>query len=169
MSHLTVLHPGVQTLIQDLGRPGWAHLGVPPSGALDLEAMALANRLVGNQADLAGLEILLGGLRLRAETSVRIALTGALRDLAVAGNPRPWGEAVSVSPGDEIEVRSSADGLRGWLAVAGGLVSPAVLGSASSDTLTQLGPPPLRAGDSLSVGPAACGCLRKGRGLKWWR
>jgi biotin-dependent carboxylase-like uncharacterized protein len=98
------------------------------------------------------LEILLGGLRLRAESSVRIALTGALRDVVVAGSPRPWGEAVSVSAGDEIEVRPSSTGVRGWLAVAGGLVTTSVLGSTSTDTLTGIGPAPLQDGDELVIG-----------------
>jgi biotin-dependent carboxylase-like uncharacterized protein len=149
---LTVLDPGALTTVQDLGRPGWAHLGVPPSGALDTDALTLANRLVGNPPHLSGLEVLLGGLRLRADNSVRIALTGGLTDLVVAGSPRPWGEAVSVRGGDEIEVRGSPAGLRGWLAVAGGLVAAEVLGSSATDTLTGLGHPPLQAGDSLAVG-----------------
>lgn len=153
MSAFVVLDPGVQTLMQDLGRAGWAHLGVPPSGALDPEAMKQANRLVGNEPDLVVLEILLGGLRLRAESSGRIAVTGGLRDLVVGGVPRPWGEAVPVRAGDEIEVRPSVTGLRGWLAVAGGLVTTKVLGSASTDTLTGIGPAPLRAGDWLPTGP----------------
>lgn len=154
MSRLTVLDPGGMTLVQDLGRPGLAHLGVPPSGALDPEALGLANRLVGNPPNRAGLEILVGGVRLRAESSVRIALTGALTNLVVGGQPRAWGETVSVPAGETIEVPPAATGLRGWLAFAGGIAVTEVLGSAATDTLTGLGPDPLARGDAVHLGAA---------------
>lgn len=154
MSGLTVLDPGALTLIEDLGRPGWAHLGVPPSGALDLDALMLANRLVGNPAGSAAFEVLLGGLRLHADRSLRIALTGALAHLVVAGQPRPWGESVSVAAGEVIEVRPPAGGLRSWLAVGGGIVAPSILDSVAADTLTGLGPAALAAGDVLELGPS---------------
>jgi biotin-dependent carboxylase-like uncharacterized protein len=152
MTRLTVLDPGAMTLVQDLGRAGHAHLGVPPSGALDAGAHALANRLVGNPSDAAGLEILIGGVELRADESVRIALTGALTDLVVGGQRRPWGEAVSVPAGETVEVRPHTNGLRGWLAFAGGIVVPEVLGSAATDTLTGLGPDPLARDDVVRLG-----------------
>jgi biotin-dependent carboxylase-like uncharacterized protein len=149
---LRVLRAAPQLLVQDLGRPGWAHVGVPPSGALDPAALALANRLVGNSEAAAGLEILVGGCRLLAERSVRVAMTGAQLPLSVDAVPKPWGTAVSVGPGQHIEVGTSATGLRSWLAVGGGLDVPRTLGSRSTDTLTGLGPPPVRAGDLLPVG-----------------
>jgi biotin-dependent carboxylase-like uncharacterized protein len=149
---LRVLRAAPQLLVQDLGRPGWAHVGVPPSGALDPGALALANRLVGNAEAAAGLEIVLGGCRLLAERSLRVALTGAHLPLSVDAVPRPWGTAVSVGPGQHIEVGTSATGLRSWLAVAGGLEVARTLGSRSTDTLTGLGPPPVREGDLLPVG-----------------
>jgi biotin-dependent carboxylase-like uncharacterized protein len=149
---LRVLRAPPQLLVQDRGRPGWAHVGVPPSGALDPGALALANRLVGNSEAAAGLEILLGGCRLLAERSLRIALTGAQLPLSVDAVPKPWGTAVSVGPGQSIEVGTSATGLRSWLAVAGGLDVPRTLGSRSTDTLTGLGPPPVHEGDLLPVG-----------------
>lgn len=154
MKQVIVLEPGALTLVQDLGRPGFAELGVPPSGALDPSALALANRLVGNPAGHAGLEILLGGLRLRAERSLRIALTGAAMELVVGGQRRPWGESVSVVAGETIDLRPVGLGLRSWLSFAGGLVVDPVLGSAATDTLTGLGPEPLAAGDVLRVAPA---------------
>src|SRR5438132_6817268 len=73
---VTVLRTGPQTLVQDLGRSGHAHLGVPPSGAVDPGALRLANRLVGNPEPAAGLELLLGGLQLRADCSCTVAVTG---------------------------------------------------------------------------------------------
>jgi biotin-dependent carboxylase-like uncharacterized protein len=149
---LRVLRAPPQLLVQDRGRPGWAHVGVPPSGALDPGALALANRLVGNSEAAAGLEILLGGCRLLAERSLRVALTGAQLPLSVDAVPKPWGTAVSMGPGQSIEVGTSATGLRSWLAVAGGLDVPRTLGSRSTDTLTGLGPPPVHEGDLLPVG-----------------
>jgi biotin-dependent carboxylase-like uncharacterized protein len=149
---LRVLRAPPQLLVQDRGRPGWAHLGVPPSGALDPGALALANRLVGNSEAAAGLEILLGGCRFLAERSLRVALTGAQLPLSVDAVPKPWGTAVSVGPGQSIEVGTSTTGLRSWLAVAGGLDVPRTLGSRSTDTLTGLGPPPVHEGDLLPVG-----------------
>ena len=83
---LEVLDPGLLTLVEDLGRPGWAHVGVGRSGAADAGALRLANRLVANDEGAAGLEVLLGGLRLRAVGDVTVALAGA-RGPGVAGRP----------------------------------------------------------------------------------
>jgi biotin-dependent carboxylase-like uncharacterized protein len=130
------------------------HLGVPPSGALDIEALALANRLVGNPESAAGLEVLLGGVRLESQTSTRVALTGARAVLRIGGRAASWGVAESVRPGETIEIEPAPDELRSWLAVAGGLDVPEVLGSRSTDTLTGLGPPTVAAGDRLAVGSA---------------
>jgi biotin-dependent carboxylase-like uncharacterized protein len=149
---LRVLRTGPQLLVQDLGRPGWAHLGVPASGALDPQSLALANRLVGNPEGSAGLEILMGGCALVAERSLRVALTGAGLTLRVDGNPRGWGEPVSVRAGQQLDIGASPDGLRAWLAVAGGVAVPRVLGSRSTDTLTGLGPAPVHDGDRLRIG-----------------
>ncbi len=118
--------------IQDLGRPGHAHVGVPPSGALDPEALKLANRLVGNPESAAGIEIL-GRLRLRIERHRTVALTGP----------------ASVAHVREISV--SASTVR-YLAVAGGIAVEPVLGSRSTDTLSGLGPQPLKAGNLLPLG-----------------
>ncbi|NUT36139.1 MAG: allophanate hydrolase subunit 2 family protein, partial [Hamadaea sp.] len=74
---LEVVRTGGLATVQDRGRPGHAHLGVPPSGALDGPALALANRLVGNPPEAAGLEVTLGGLVLRTLAPVTVAVTGA--------------------------------------------------------------------------------------------
>lgn len=144
--------PGPLMLVQDLGRAGSMHLGVPPSGALDPAALALANRLVGNPDSAAGLEILLGGARLRVDRSVRLAVTGAQVAIRVAGRAASWGVAESVRAGEAIEIDAANDGLRCWLAVSGGLDVPPVMGSRSTDTLTGLGPERLSPGDVLSLG-----------------
>jgi biotin-dependent carboxylase-like uncharacterized protein len=151
---LRVVEAGPALLVEDLGRPGWAHLGVPRSGALDPEALALANRLVGNRAETAGLEVLLGGCALEALSSIRLAVTGAPLPVRVAGRDVGWGEPVSVHAGELVEIGPTPSGLRGWLAVAGGIQVPEVLGSRSTDTLSGLGPAPLAPGDELLVGDA---------------
>jgi biotin-dependent carboxylase-like uncharacterized protein len=121
--------------IQDLGRPGYGHLGVPPSGALDPVALQLANRLVGNPESAAGIEIV-GRLRVRAQRPVTVAATGP----------------ASVRHIRELTI--SAARLR-YLAVAGGIAVEPVLGSRSTDTLSGLGPQPLKPGDVLPIGTAA--------------
>ena len=84
---LEVLDPGLLTLVEDLGRPGWAHVGVGRSGAADAGALRLANRLVANDEGAAGLEVLLGGLRLRAVGDVTVALAGAAGPAWLDGRP----------------------------------------------------------------------------------
>lgn len=153
---LEVIDPGMSTTVQDAGRPGYAHLGVPRSGALDQPALRLANRLIGNAEGKAGLETLLTGVRLRALGSCRVAVTGAQAPVTVAGRAVAWGTAVSVPAGAEVVVGTALRGLRSYLAVAGGIAVDPVLGSRSTDQLSGLGPAPLVAGDLLPVGvPAA--------------
>jgi biotin-dependent carboxylase-like uncharacterized protein len=152
---LLVEEPGPLLLVQDLGRAGSMHLGVPPSGALDPDALAQANRLVGNDRQAAGLEILLGGVRIRAEHATRIAVTGALVGLSIGGRAASWGTAESVRAGELVEIDPARKGIRSWLAVAGGIDTAPVLGSRSTDTLSRLGPEPVVAGDRLPVGPPA--------------
>jgi biotin-dependent carboxylase-like uncharacterized protein len=143
---IEILAPGPLATVQDLGRRGYAHLGVPRSGAADRPALALANALVGNPTDAAGLEITLGGLRARFTEPATIALTGA----ACAGVE--MGCAVRVPGGALVRLRAPVTGLRTYLAVGGGIAVAPVLGSRSTDLLSGLGPPPLRAGDVLPIG-----------------
>ncbi|MEU4806684.1 biotin-dependent carboxyltransferase family protein [Actinosynnema sp. NPDC023587] len=145
------MRTGPQALVQDLGRPGHAHLGVPPSGALDRPSLRLANRLVGNPEDAAGLELLLGGLVLRANTSCTVAVTGPSTTVRVGGRDRD--SPVHLRPGDELTIGTPSRGLRCYLAVSGGIAVPAELGSRAADVLSGLGPAPLRPGDELPLGP----------------
>lgn len=139
--------------VQDLGRPGHAHLGVPRSGAVDGPAHRLANRLVGNPEDAATIEVV-GGLVVLVSRATRVAVTGARCPLVVGGREQPWGEAVSVAAGSELEVGPAVAGLRSYVAVAGGIAVPPVLGSRSTDQLSGLGPPPLEQGQRLEIGRA---------------
>ncbi len=150
---LTILDPGPLTTLQDRGRPGWAHLGVPRSGALDAAAADLANRLVGNDTAAAVLETTLGGVSVRFGTAMTVAVTGARAEVAVDGVARPFAEPVSVPSGATLRVGPARSGIRSYVAVAGGVDVPRVLGSRSTDTLSGLGPSVLVAGTVLPVGP----------------
>lgn len=150
-----VLRPGALTTVQDLGRPGHAHLGVPRSGALDAGAHALANRLLGNPPEAATLETTLDGVGLRALGGpVVVAVTGAPCGVRVCGRAAPWGAPVLLRAGAELEVGRAESGVRSYVAVRGGFAAEPVLGSRSTDLLSGLGPPVLAAGALLAVGPA---------------
>lgn len=152
---LEVQRAGALATVQDLGRHGLAHLGVPASGALDTPALRLANWLVGNPAEAAGLELTVTGATFRVRAATAVALTGAPARLTVAGAEVPPGVAVPVSPGDLLRIGPATAGVRSYLAVAGGVAVPPVLGSRSTDTLSGLGPPPLTDGMVLPLGGAA--------------
>ncbi|WP_108249173.1 biotin-dependent carboxyltransferase family protein [Planctomonas deserti] len=153
---LRIERSGPLLLIQDAGRPGQAALGVPASGALDPVAAAAANRLVGNGPSSAVLELLLGGALLRASAPTWIAVTGAAGALEVQGpggvRPAPWTAAFRLDAGEALAIGPAQYGVRYYLAVRGGVGVPATLGSRSSDTLSGLGPAPLRDGDVVPVG-----------------
>ena len=149
---LTVLEPGVLTTVQDRGRPGLAHLGVPRAGALDRPAADLANRLVGNPEDAGLLETTVTGVVLRCDRSVTLAVTGARCEVRVEGRSVAHTEPLSVRAGAVVSIGRALDGVRSLVAVGGGIAIPPVLGSRSTDTLGGIGPPPLRAGDVLPIG-----------------
>ncbi|GAA4431026.1 biotin-dependent carboxyltransferase family protein [Actinokineospora soli] len=152
MRAVTVLAGGPLALVQDLGRPGHAHLGVPPSGALDAPSLRLANRLVGNPEDAAGVECVLGGLRLRADTSCTVAVTGPAVPVSVDGRDAGSHTPLHLRAGQEVALGSPLSGLRNYVAVSGGIAVPAHLGSRSTDVLSGIGPDTLRPGDVLELG-----------------
>ncbi|WP_116046306.1 biotin-dependent carboxyltransferase family protein [Amycolatopsis palatopharyngis] len=154
MRSVEVLDPGPNALIQDLGRPGHAHLGVPPSGALDQPALRLANRLVGNPEGAAGVEALLGGLRLLARVSCTIAVTGPAVSVRIDGREVGSHVALHLRPAQTLALGTPASGLRCYVAISGGVDTPVELGSRSRDVLSGIGPPPLAAGDLLALGAA---------------
>ncbi len=151
---LAVVATGPLVLVEDGGRPGLAAVGVGPSGAADRGAHRLGNRLVGNDDGAASLEVLLGGLVLRATGRVTIALTGAPAPATVDDRPVPHAAVVELTAGAQVRLGTPMSGLRTYLAVRGGVEVDPVLGSRSTDTLAGLGPPPVRAGDVLAVGEA---------------
>ncbi|MGW9762032.1 5-oxoprolinase subunit B/C family protein [Micrococcus aloeverae] len=158
---VTVVDPGLLTLVQDLGRPGLGDLGVVASGAADRDAARQANRLVGNRSREAVLETVLGGLTLTAHGHQVMALAGAEAGgtiTAADGAARrvPARSPFVVLDGQTLTVDEPVGGLRVYVGLRGGLDVPPVLGSRSTDTLSGLGPAPLRAGDRLArrVGPS---------------
>jgi biotin-dependent carboxylase-like uncharacterized protein len=145
---IEVIRPGPLATVQDLGRPGYAHLGVPHSGAVDRPSLCLANRLTGNREDAAGLELTFGGAALRFHAPAWIAVTGAPVPVRRASMNAPC----HVPAGTMVEFGTPSAGVRTYVAVRGGIDVPPVLGSRSADLLSGLGPAPLSAGDLLPVG-----------------
>jgi len=150
---IEIVNPGPLCTVQDAGRRGWARLGVGHSGAADRVSFALANRLVGNEHGAAVLELTFGGLVLRTTTACLIASTGAPCAITVRdGPPMAAQQPVAMPAGATLTWSAPSSGLRTYVAVRGGIAVEAVMGSRSTDTLSGLGPPPLRAGDALPVG-----------------
>ncbi|WP_217239547.1 biotin-dependent carboxyltransferase family protein [Streptomyces sp. AC555_RSS877] len=149
---LSVVRAGALTTVQDRGRPGHAHLGVPRSGALDQPAAGLANRLVGNRPEAAVLETTLNGCAVRPRSTVTVAVTGAPCRVTMDGRAVAWGAPVRVPAGALLEVGAAVLGVRSYVAVSGGVTVEPVLGSRSTDLLSRLGPPPLSDGAVLPLG-----------------
>lgn len=152
-----VLDAGLQTLVQDEGRPGLTRLGVSRSGALDRHAMRGANRLVGNPPGLPVLEHVLGGLRLICRGRAVVAVTGAAAPVVVTSAsgmrlPAAAGHAIALSEGDELRIGRVRAGVRCYVAVQGGWAVRPVLGSCATDILAGMGPAPLKRGDRLPIG-----------------
>ncbi|MBB6406062.1 biotin-dependent carboxyltransferase family protein [Arthrobacter sp. AZCC_0090] len=154
---IVVVNPGPLTLVEDLGRQGWASLGLSPSGALDRQSLRLANLLVGNPVGAAGLEILLGGLRLRFVTASTVAVTGAEGIVTLNGAEITLNQAIRVAPGSVLDFGVPLFGLRYYLAVQGGIDASKLLGSSSTDMLSGEGPAPLKSGEQLGIGRVSNG------------
>lgn len=152
---IEVLTPGALSCIQDLGRSGWRHLGVGHGGALDPRAALLANALVGNRGDAAVLELALHGPSLRLHAPARVAVLGAACELRFDGRPLPAARPLDL-PAGTLSIGGMREGVRAWLAVAGGFAVAPVLGSRATDLRGGFGGldgRALRAGDRLPLGP----------------
>ncbi|MFE5309428.1 carboxyltransferase domain-containing protein [Isoptericola sp. NPDC056605] len=168
---LEVVTPGLLALVQDLGRPGLAHLGVSASGAADPRSLRAANRAVGNPAGAPAVEAVGGGLRLRARADVVVALAGADAGAVVHRGDHPddarrapLARAFRLRDGDELALGAPARGHRTYVAVRGGIDAWPVLGSRATDTLAHLGPSPLAPGTPLRGGRASGPGVGVGRG-----
>ena len=154
---LRVADPGAQTTVQDLGRFGQLRYGIPPSGPLDRESFVLANRLVGNADDAAGLECTVLGPRFEVDAPCAIAVTGATMPVTVTGAEAPAWTTLVLRAGDVVKLGPARVGTRAYVAIAGGIDVPPVLGSRSTFLRGRLGGlegRTLRKGDVLRVFPA---------------
>jgi len=159
---IDVLEPGTQTSVQDFpGRLGYWAVGVPPSGPMDPFAFRLANRILGNAPDAAGLEITINGPTLRFNAAARICLAGAHLPATLDGEPIPYWIPIEISAGQRLRLAAvEGPGVRAYLAIAGGLDIPDYLGSKSTFALGGFGGHGgrvLRAGDVLRMRHAECG------------
>ncbi len=161
-NQLEILDPGLQSLIQDLGRTGYGELGVSAAGAADTASAAQANRLVGNRSTEAVIENLLGTISLRAHGDAVIAVSGATATIRVdpvdgdeihGEREIPMDTPFALLDGEVLRLEPGGNGLRSYLAVRGGLDVAPVLGSRSTDSMSGIGPAPLAAGARLPVGP----------------
>ncbi|MET3812504.1 5-oxoprolinase/urea amidolyase family protein [Arthrobacter sp. UYEF3] len=161
-SGLRIVSPGLQSLIQDLGRYGHSGLGVSVAGALDRASLRRANRVVGNAPSAAAIETVAGGLTVQAVGDQILAVAGARSELTVLSSADadedPLRRTVAMATpfalleGETLSIGAPASGFRSYLAVRGGVDAPPVLGSRSTDTMSGIGPAPLAAGQLLAAG-----------------
>lgn len=167
---LRVTRAGLLTTVQDLGRVGWRHLGVAHAGALDGDAARLGNRLVGNPADAAVLEMTLHGPTLQLHAPLRIALIGAAVTAHWNGEQVPCGRPVLL-PAGTLEIDAIRGGARAWLAISGGIDVPVILGSRSTDLRGGFGGLDGRAlhnGDWLPLGATPPSQCERMQSVRWW-
>lgn len=166
---LEVVKPGLLTSVQDLGRHGHQALGVPVAGPMDPFSHRLANQLVGNEPVAATLEVTLIGPELVIDANTTMAITGAVFEAACDGRPVPMGETFDVRRGQRLKFGRVVQGARAYIGIAGGVLSPPVLGSRATHLVSHMGGidgRALIAGDRVPVlARTAPGPLRKAVGL----
>ncbi len=163
MACIRIVRPGLLTTVQDEGRVGYGHLGVPKCGALDAYALRWAQRLAGEGRESPALEVTLLGPTIEIVGETSAGLAGADLGASLNGVPWPPGEGRHLRAGDVIAFSGPREGLRAYLAFRGGVEAGLVLGSRSTDLQSGIGGfhgRPLRAGDVLSVGEG-CEPLRR--------
>lgn len=161
-----VINPGLSTTVQDLGRPGYFHLGIPIGGAMDRLAMRAANLLVGNDEGAAGLEAVFIGPQIEFTSDTVVAVTGADMPIKLDGEEKPGWTAFAVKKGQVLSFDFLKTGARIYIAVAGGIDVPVALGSRSTYPIGALGGfkgRAIAAGDELPVG--AAGNVKNGRSV----
>ena len=155
---IEVIKPGLATTVQDAGRVGYYNVGIPLSGALDQYSFRAANLLVGNDENAAAIECTLLGPELRFHDDAVIAVTGSAMTPKLDGTPTATGEAIAVRAGTVVSFDFMRTGARAYIAVAGGIDVPVVLGSRSTYGLGAFGGfmgRKLASGDLLPVGVAS--------------
>ncbi|QGZ62623.1 5-oxoprolinase subunit C family protein [Paraburkholderia acidisoli] len=162
---IEVVRAGLLTTVQDLGRPGFRHLGVATGGALDTLALEVGNRLVGNRPDAAGLEITFGPVALRFARATRVAITGTEFGATLGGKAVWSWWSLPVAAGEELVLHGAKRGMRGYVCVAGGIDVLPMLGSRSTDLAAGFGGLAGRAlkdGDRLAIGASFAPAVRPG-------
>lgn len=154
---LVVVDAGLLTTIQDLGRHGVGASGISPSGAVDRFSACAANRLVGNDDGAAVIETTMTGASFDATAPMVVAVTGAEASIVVGGRSRSAWRTLHLAAGDRIAIGPPTGGLRSYLAIGGGIVTPRVLASASTDVSGGFGGRRLVPGDALEIGSDAVG------------
>ncbi len=151
---LKVIQPGSLTTVQDGGRLGLAHLGIPPGGFMDERSAHEANRLVGNAPDAALLEVTWTGVELLAESHCTLAVAGAVFDCHLNGVPVLMDRSLQLVKGDRFKMGRLLTGVRAYVACAGGFDLPQLGGSHSTLLVAHIGGlagRPLQAGDRLQL------------------
>ncbi|PCE64030.1 5-oxoprolinase subunit C family protein [Sediminicola luteus] len=128
---LEVIHPGLYTSLQDMGRYGFREIGVPVSGAMDQLSLGLLNKIIGNTPKMAAMEMTLLGPKLRFQATTRIIIGGAPIQAELEGRPVPMGQLTRVRMGEELHFGSVQQGCRSYLLVKGGFQVKKVLKSSS--------------------------------------
>lgn len=165
---IEILTTGLPNTIQDLGRPGYLALGVSHGGAMDKEALSIANLMLGNDPSAAGIEVALHPFRLLAHMDTAIAITGADCDVSIGGRPYPAWWATTISAGEPLLLERPRFGARSYIALAGGLDIPPVMGSRATDVKGNFGGLAghgLSRGDRLALNRADCPLPAGGLGV----
>jgi biotin-dependent carboxylase-like uncharacterized protein len=163
---IRVVAPGLATTVQDLGRPGYYHLGIPLSGGMDRFALRAANLLVGNEEGAAVLEAVFMGPELEFSSDATVAVTGAELPPKVDEAAQPTWTSFKVKAGQKLSFDFLKSGARAYIAISGGVDVPVVLGSRSTYALGALGGHEgrkLAIGDTLAIGQAKP--AKEGRGV----
>ncbi len=153
-----IVKPGLATSIQDLGRPGYFHLGIPQGGAMDRFALRAANMLVGNPEDAACLEAVFMGPEITFDKAVSVAITGGEMPVMLDGEAKSTWTAFTVKPGQTLSFGFLSGGARIYIAISGGIATEPDLGSRSTYPIGALGGVDGRnveAGDVLPIGDGA--------------
>jgi antagonist of KipI len=155
VAEILVIKSGMLTTVQDLGRWGLQAEGVPVAGPMDLWSHRLANALVGNDRNAATLEVTLLGPELEFDDERLAAVAGAEFDMSVDDRLVPWNAPFLIPAGSRLRFRARRQGVRSYLALAGGIAVPPMLGSRATHVVSSMGGfqgRPLRAGDRLPLG-----------------
>jgi len=159
MSSITFSQASGFITLQDQGRIGFANIAVPTSGAFDQSAHHLGNRLVGNFPGACSIESLRGTFKFSTDTDLVISVTGAAASVQINGREHEMSRAVYVAAHSTVAVKPGSVGLRTYIAIRGSISGDSVMGSNSYDELSQIGTPPIQAGDQFSISNQVAGSI----------